>query len=130
MDQIFLQKTLAGWLGQQGYAIQKNEDKADYRISVIVRSLGTELGNSFFRMPPVTSQLIPFSLPELACIRLSIKQATLNSIWISLNCRRVRLYDRRRLSGPDPFQQPYGSAFSLLSTRQISNPPTARLISE
>ena len=65
-DQIFLQKTLAGWLGQQGYAIQKNEDKADYRISVIVRSLGTELGNSFFGMPPVTSQLIPFSLPELA----------------------------------------------------------------
>jgi hypothetical protein len=65
-DQIFLQKTLAGWLGQQGYAIQKNEDKADYRVSVIVGSLGTELGNSFFGMPPVTSQLIPFSLPELA----------------------------------------------------------------
>jgi hypothetical protein len=65
-DQIFLQKALAGWLGQQGYALQKNEDKADYRISVIVRSLGTELGNSFFGMPPVTSQLIPFSLPELA----------------------------------------------------------------
>ena len=65
-DQILLQKTLQGWLGQQGYAVQKNEDKADYRISVIVRSLGTELGNSFFGMPPVTSQLIPFSLPELA----------------------------------------------------------------
>lgn len=65
-DQILLQKTLQGWLGQQGYAIQKNEDKADYRISVIVGSLGTELGNSFFGMPPVTSQLIPFSLPELA----------------------------------------------------------------
>jgi hypothetical protein len=65
-DQILLQKTLAGWLGQQGYAIQKNEDKADYRVSVIVGSLGTELGNSFFGMPPVTSQLIPFSLPELA----------------------------------------------------------------
>jgi len=65
-DQILLQKTVAGWLGQQGYAIQKNEDKANYRISVIVGSLGTELGNSFFGMPPVTSQLIPFSLPELA----------------------------------------------------------------
>jgi hypothetical protein len=65
-DQILLQKIVAGWLGQQGYAIQKNEDKADYRVSVIVGSLGTELGNSFFGMPPVTSQLIPFSLPELA----------------------------------------------------------------
>lgn len=65
-DQIFLQKTLAGWLGQQGYTVQKNEEKAAYRISVIVRALGTELGDSFFGMPPVTSQLIPFSLPELA----------------------------------------------------------------
>ncbi|SEK62694.1 hypothetical protein SAMN05216387_102199 [Nitrosovibrio tenuis] len=65
-DQILLQRTLGGWLGQQGYAVQKNEDKADYRVSVIVGALGTELGNSFFGMPPVTSQLIPFSLPELA----------------------------------------------------------------
>jgi len=65
-DQILLQKMVAGWLGLQGYAVQKNEDKANYRVSVIVGSLGTELGNSFFGMPPVTSQLIPFSLPELA----------------------------------------------------------------
>jgi hypothetical protein len=65
-DQILLQKVLAGWLGQQGYAVQKSEDKADYRITAIVGSLGTEMGNSFFGMPPVTSQLIPFSLPELA----------------------------------------------------------------
>src|SRR5690348_12503382 len=47
-DQILLQKVLAGWLGQQGYAVQKSEDKADYRVSAIVGSLGTELGNSFF----------------------------------------------------------------------------------
>lgn len=46
-DQTLLQRILAGWLGQRGYAIQKNEDKADYRISVVVGSLGTELGDSF-----------------------------------------------------------------------------------
>ena len=103
-DQILLQKTVAGWLGQQGYAIQKNEDKANYRISVIVGSLGTELGNSFFGMPPVTSQLIPFSLPELASIRLNIKQATLNSISIFLIAGGNAGPVDPSFSSPDPFQ--------------------------
>lgn len=65
-DQTLLQKILTGWLGRQGYSVQKNEEKATHRINVIVQALGTELGNSFFGMPPVRSQLIPFSLPELA----------------------------------------------------------------
>ena len=57
---------MASWLGKQGYAIQKKEELASYRINIIAAALGTELGDSFFGMPPVTSQLIPFSLPELA----------------------------------------------------------------
>ncbi|SEO55632.1 hypothetical protein SAMN05216316_0481 [Nitrosovibrio sp. Nv6] len=65
-DQVLLQKTLVGWLGRQGYAVQKNEENATHRISVIVGALGTELGGNFFGMPPVRSQIIPFSLPELA----------------------------------------------------------------
>jgi hypothetical protein len=65
-DQFLLEKVLAGWLGQQGYAIQKSEERASYRISIITAAVGTELGDSFFGMPPITSQLIPFSLPELA----------------------------------------------------------------
>jgi hypothetical protein len=65
-DKFLLEKILAGWFGQQGYAIQKNEDKASYRINIVTTTLGTELGDSFFGMPPVNSVLIPFSLPELA----------------------------------------------------------------
>ncbi len=65
-DQFLLEKIMASWLGKQGYAIQKKEELASYRINIIAAALGTELGDSFFGMPPVTSQLIPFSLPELA----------------------------------------------------------------
>jgi hypothetical protein len=65
-DQFLLEKILGSWLGKQGYAIQKKEEQASYRINIIAAALGTELGDSFFGMPPVTSQLIPFSLPELA----------------------------------------------------------------
>src|SRR5688500_7577827 len=65
-DQTLLQKIVTGWLGRQGYSVQKNEEKATHRVNVIVQALGTELGNSFFGMPPVRSQIIPFSLPELA----------------------------------------------------------------
>ena len=65
-DQLLLEKIMASWLGKQGYAIQKKEELSSYRINIIAAALGTELGDSFFGMPPVTSQLIPFSLPELA----------------------------------------------------------------
>ncbi len=64
-DQTLLQQVLAGWLGQQGYFIQKDEKNATHRISVIVGALGTELAGTFIGMPPVQSLLIPFSLPEL-----------------------------------------------------------------
>ena len=65
-DQLLLQKILAGWLGRHGYLVQKQEDKAAYRINVIVGALGTELGGNFFGMPPARSDVIPISLPELA----------------------------------------------------------------
>lgn len=65
-NKFLVEKILAGWFGQQGYAIQKNEDKASYRVNIVTTTLGTELGDSFFGMPPVNSVLIPFSLPELA----------------------------------------------------------------
>ncbi|SCX88114.1 hypothetical protein SAMN05216420_101203 [Nitrosospira sp. Nl5] len=65
-DQSLLQQVLTGWLGQQGYLVQKEEKNATHRISVIVGALGTELAGTFFGMPPVQSVLIPFSLPELS----------------------------------------------------------------
>jgi hypothetical protein len=65
-EKLLVQQVVSGWLGQNGYAIQKDEQNAAYRINIIVGALGTESGGNFFGMPPVRSQLIPFSLPELA----------------------------------------------------------------
>ena len=65
-DQTLLQQVLAGWLGQHGYLIQKDEKNAAYRIDVIIGALGTELEGTFVGMPPIQSVLIPFSLPELS----------------------------------------------------------------
>jgi hypothetical protein len=68
-DQAFLQQVLAGWLGQQGYLVQKDGKDATHRIDVVVEALGTELSSAFMGMPPVQSQFIPFSLPELALFK-------------------------------------------------------------
>ncbi|SEN69723.1 hypothetical protein SAMN05216404_106119 [Nitrosospira multiformis] len=65
-DQAFLQQVLAGWLGQRGYLVQKDGKDATHRVDVVVEALGTELSGTFMGMPPVQSQFIPFSLPELA----------------------------------------------------------------
>lgn len=65
-DKTFLQEVLTGWLGRQGYLIQKEEKDATYRIDVIVGALGTEEDGTFVGLPPIHSQIIPFSLPELA----------------------------------------------------------------
>ena len=65
-DQALLQQILTGWLGRQGYLVQKDENNATYRVDVIVEALGTESAGMFFGIPPIQSQLIPFSLPVLA----------------------------------------------------------------
>jgi hypothetical protein len=65
-DQTLLLQILTGWMGQQGYLVQKDEKNATYRVDVIVGALGTELAGSFIGMPPIQSVLIPFSLPELS----------------------------------------------------------------
>ncbi len=65
-DQTLLQQILTGWMGQQGYLVQKDEKNAAYRIDVIIGALGTELNGAFIGMPPIQSVLIPFSLPELS----------------------------------------------------------------
>lgn len=65
-DQAFLQQVLAGWLGQQGYLVQKDGKDATHRVDVVVEALGTELSGTFMGMPPIQSQFIPFALPELA----------------------------------------------------------------
>jgi hypothetical protein len=68
-DQALLQQMLIAWLGKQGYLIQTDASKASHRVNVVVEALGTEFGGNFAGMPPVQSQFIPFSLPELALFK-------------------------------------------------------------
>ena len=65
-DHALLQEILTGWLGRQGYLIQKDKKNATFRIDVIVNAIGTEEDGTFVGLPPIQSQIIPFSLPELA----------------------------------------------------------------
>ncbi len=65
-DHDLLQEIVGGWLGQQGYLIQKDKKNAKYRADIIVGAIGTEEDSTFVGLPPVNSQIIPFSLPELA----------------------------------------------------------------
>ncbi len=60
---------MAGWFGEEGYHVQGDIDKATHRINVIVSSLGTEFGETFFGLPPIQSAIIPFSTPELALFK-------------------------------------------------------------
>tara|TARA_Y100001936_G_scaffold206962_1_gene211670 strand:+ start:2113 stop:2757 length:645 start_codon:yes stop_codon:yes gene_type:complete len=68
-DHDLLQEILAGWLGQQGYLIKKNDGAAKYRADIVVSAIGTEENTTFVGVPPVHSQIIPFSLPELAAYK-------------------------------------------------------------
>ena len=72
-DQAVLQQVVAGWLGQQGYLVQKDGKDATHRIDVIVEALGTELAGTFMGMPPIQSQIIPFSLPELSLYKSQLQ---------------------------------------------------------
>ncbi len=65
-DQDIVRLIVGGWLGEQGYRVGEEGEDAAYQIHIIVETLGTEYGETFFGMPPVQSVLIPFALPELS----------------------------------------------------------------
>ncbi|MDR4459798.1 MAG: hypothetical protein MRJ67_04645 [Nitrospirales bacterium] len=57
---------LGQWLGEQGLLLTPEAKHANYRIQVLIQSLGTEQSQSFFGIPPIQSVVIPFALPEIA----------------------------------------------------------------
>lgn len=63
-DKDIVRGIILGWLGQYGYTVK--DENATHRINIIVDSLGTELGTTFFGIPPVQASLLPISLPELS----------------------------------------------------------------
>ncbi|SFD97946.1 hypothetical protein [Nitrosomonas sp. Nm166] len=68
-DKDMARAIIAGWLGLLGYAVQDGPENATHRINIVVDSLGTEMGSTFFGIPPIRASLIPISLPELALFK-------------------------------------------------------------
>lgn len=65
-DQPFVRKLVENRLGAKGMRIREKAEDAGYLVRVVVQALGTEQDNSFFGIPPISSMLLPISLPELA----------------------------------------------------------------
>lgn len=72
-DLAYAQEAVAGRLGQLGFRIKPKSEEAMYLARVLVQSLGTAQGESFFGMPPVQSVLIPFALPELIIFKKQLQ---------------------------------------------------------
>jgi hypothetical protein len=55
-DQALLQQILVGWLGKQGFSVQKDEKNATYRINVIVNAMERNSVAIFSvcRLPPAS----------------------------------------------------------------------------
>lgn len=65
LDLLLIRDSIATGLGRLGYRIDPSGTEPTYLARVVVESFGTTQGHTFFGMPPVTSVLIPFSLPAL-----------------------------------------------------------------
>lgn len=61
-----MKNVVAGWLGQQGLIIRKEEKDATYRTRLIIESLGATQEIRMVGMPATNSVLLPISIPELA----------------------------------------------------------------
>lgn len=72
-DKDMAKGVVAAWLGLLGYTVQDGVEKATHRINVVVDSLGSETGNTFFGIPPIQGSLIPISLPELALFKADLQ---------------------------------------------------------
>lgn len=64
-DLDFVRYSVGRHLGRQGYRVVSREEQATYLVRVHVQSFGTNQSSSFFGLPPITSVVIPFSLPQL-----------------------------------------------------------------
>lgn len=72
-DKDMAKGVVAGWLGFLGYTVQDGPENATYRVNLVIDSLGSEVGNTFFGIPPVQASLLPIALPELALFKADIQ---------------------------------------------------------
>ena len=77
-DKDIVRDAVVRWLGQHGYTVQDGLDNTTHRINIVVGSVGTELANTFFGIPPVQGSLIPISLPELSFYKAEYQTGYVN----------------------------------------------------
>lgn len=65
-DHRFAADVVEGWLGRQGLVIREEGDEAQYRLRMIVQSVGNDQDINFFGMLATKSNWIPIALPEIA----------------------------------------------------------------
>ncbi len=65
-DHRFVADAVEGWLGRQGLVIREEGDEAQYRLRMIVQSVGNNQDINFFGMLATRSLWIPIALPEMA----------------------------------------------------------------
>lgn len=83
VDLDVVRAAVAGRIGELGFLIRDKPDQAQYLAHIIIQSLGTVQGETFFGMPPVQSVIIPFSLPELTLYKQQAQAAHMR-YWIDL----------------------------------------------
>ncbi len=122
-DNAFVGEVVSNWLGERGYFIESPEN-AQYRINVIVNSLGTEYDEKFFGLPPVTRSVLPIATPELAIYK---SQNQLGYVNFYLNV--VELPSGRFIHSTSPymsetFYSNYTVLFALkFNKTDLSTPP-------
>ena len=65
-DEQYLRKAVVRRLAERGARVIDDPTAADYLVTVLAGSLGTDHSEVFFGIPPIQSILIPLSLPEIA----------------------------------------------------------------
>jgi hypothetical protein len=68
LETAYVRDSVVTLLGRKGYRMPAQD--ATYLVRVMVESLGTMQGLTFFGLPPVQSVVIPFALPELPIYKL------------------------------------------------------------
>ncbi len=64
-DLAYVRDAVAGHLGGLGFSVKRRPEEAAFLVRVMVESMGTNQGKTFFGLPPIQSLLIPFALPQL-----------------------------------------------------------------
>ncbi len=129
-DKDMVKGMVGGWLGLLGYTVQDGPENATHRVNVVIDSVGSEVGNTFFGIPPVQASLIPISLPELALFK-----AELQSGYSRLHLDVFDMPSGRFIASSSPFiADTFYNAYTVLflitfNKTDLTSPPKIRTFS-